>query len=256
MGLLSEEATSQSIQNVDFEAFDNLCNVWSRYLKKSSPTDTANSLHSEDADLFFQNKFDKPLCEYMFQRLIYTQLLASTSTSIVGETCKKAVPLFYGTALIYDAVVNMFNDYKALPYKNQFSCTSDQIKEFIEMKTGQKTDRQIMEYLLEQQDSRPWNTRKRLSTEWCHKITEAAFSPNAETQLPEKIDSFISGHSQLQSYANDTQHQGFLHSTTMYLWLIFLTASKDLSILLLKLLECRRQLDIFSFLGLRVRNAD
>ena len=212
MGLLSEEATSQSIQNVDFEAFDNLCNVWSRYLKKSSPTDTANSLHSEDADLFFQNKFDKPLCEYMFQRLIYTQLLASTSTSIVGETCKKAVPLFYGTALIYDAVVNMFNDYKALPYKNQFSCTSDQIKEFIEMKTGQKTDRQIMEYLLEQQDSRPWNTRKRLSTEWCHKITEAAFSPNAETQLPEKIDSFISGHSQLQSYANDTQHQGFLHS--------------------------------------------
>ena len=94
MGLLSEEATSQSMQSVDFEAFDNLCNVWSRYLKKSSPTGTANSLHSEDADLFFQNKFDKPLCEYMFQRLIYTQLLASTSTSIVGETCKKRYRFF------------------------------------------------------------------------------------------------------------------------------------------------------------------
>lgn len=210
--LLSEEATSQSIQNVNFEAFDNLCEVWSRYLKESSPNDTANSLHSEDADLFFQNKFDKPLCEYMFQRLTYTQLLASTSTSIIGETCKKAVPLFYGTALIYDAIVNMFQDYMELPYKNQFSCTSDQIKEFIEMKTGHKVDFKIMEYILEQQDSRPWNTRKRLTPEWCRKITEAAFSPNAETQLPRIIDRFISEHSQLQSYASDMQHQGFLHS--------------------------------------------
>ena len=31
----------------------------------------------------------------------------------------------------------------------------------------------------------------------------------------------------------------FLLSTTIYLWLISLTASKELSILLLKLLECR-----------------
>ena len=30
-----------------------------------------------------------------------------------------------------------------------------------------------------------------------------------------------------------------LRSTTIYLWLISLTASKELSILLLKLLECR-----------------
>ena len=32
-----------------------------------------------------------------------------------------------------------------------------------------------------------------------------------------------------------------LQSTTMYLWLIPLTASKELPILLLKLLECREQ---------------
>ena len=36
--------------------------------------------------------------------------------------------------------------------------------------------------------------------------------------------------------------------TTIYLWLISLTSSKELSILLLKLLECRQQLDIFFFL--------
>ena len=48
-----------------------------------------------------------------------------------------------------------------------------------------------------------------------------------------------------------------LSSTTIYLWLISLTASKELSILLLKLLKCMEQ-SVYRLihLGLRVRYRD
>ena len=48
-----------------------------------------------------------------------------------------------------------------------------------------------------------------------------------------------------------------LLSTTIYLWLISLTASKELSILLLKLLKCMEQ-SVYRLihLGLRVRYRD
>ena len=48
-----------------------------------------------------------------------------------------------------------------------------------------------------------------------------------------------------------------LSSTTIYLWLISLTASKELSILLLKLLKCMEQ-SVYRLihLGLRVRCRD
>ena len=48
-----------------------------------------------------------------------------------------------------------------------------------------------------------------------------------------------------------------LQATTIYLWLISLTASKELSILLLKLLKCMEQ-SVYRLihLGLRVRYRD
>ena len=51
--------------------------------------------------------------------------------------------------------------------------------------------------------------------------------------------------------------QFVLSSTTIYLWLISLTASKELSILLLKLLKCMEQ-SVYRLihLGLRVRCRD
>ena len=52
-------------------------------------------------------------------------------------------------------------------------------------------------------------------------------------------------------------HNPALSSTTIYLWLISLTASKELSILLLKLLKCMEQ-SVYRLihLGLRVRYRD
>ena len=52
-------------------------------------------------------------------------------------------------------------------------------------------------------------------------------------------------------------HNSALSSTTIYLWLISLTASKELSILLLKLLKCMEQ-SVYRLihLGLRVRYRD
>ena len=52
-------------------------------------------------------------------------------------------------------------------------------------------------------------------------------------------------------------HNFALSSTTIYLWLISLTASKELSILLLKLLKCMEQ-SVYRLihLGLRVRYRD
>ena len=52
-------------------------------------------------------------------------------------------------------------------------------------------------------------------------------------------------------------HNSTLSSTTIYLWLISLTASKELSILLLKLLKCMEQ-SVYRLihLGLRVRCRD
>ena len=52
-------------------------------------------------------------------------------------------------------------------------------------------------------------------------------------------------------------HNSTLSSTTIYLWLISLTASKELSILLLKLLKCMEQ-SVYRLihLGLRVRYRD
>ena len=52
-------------------------------------------------------------------------------------------------------------------------------------------------------------------------------------------------------------HNPALSSTTIYLWLISLTASKELSILLLKLLKCMEQ-SVYRLihLGLRVRCRD
>ena len=51
-------------------------------------------------------------------------------------------------------------------------------------------------------------------------------------------------------------HNSTLSSTTIYLWLISLTASKELSILLLKLYNGGAIGISASFLGLRVRKID
>ena len=50
-------------------------------------------------------------------------------------------------------------------------------------------------------------------------------------------------------------HNSTLSSTTIYLWLISLTASKELSILLLKLLKCKSHRYSDFILGLRARTA-
>ena len=60
-----------------------------------------------------------------------------------------------------------------------------------------------------------------------------------EKALVDCVQRFFSKHhvGQLLARCNGTKEKG-VSPTTIYLWLISLTASKELSILLLKLLEC------------------
>ena len=68
--------------------------------------------------------------------------------------------------------------------------------------------------------------------------------------------SSIANNNNTNNITNNICYPPFCFSTTIYLWLISLTASKELSILLLKLYNDGAIGISSSFLGLRVRNRD
>ena len=73
---------------------------------------------------------------------------------------------------------------------------------------------------------------------------------------PDKIDTYLEGiYNTVNDYLETLTESFLFYPTTIYLWLIFLAASKELSILLLKLLKCKSNRYSDFILGLRARTA-
>ena len=204
---LSEERTSIGLQEEDYKALDDLEQLFEEECCKANKGE-------ESTQLYFDHKLDLPLCDFIFQRITKTQIYGSSTTSIIGDRRKNAKPLFRGFALIYKTMEQMLDEYAVLlPYRDALPCSAEQANLFYQRQTGVNVEYKIMEYLLEQEYSKPLSAKKRLSSDWCRRITKSAFSPEPEKAVCQCIQDFIVSDTRLSAYAQQGDLQrGYLHT--------------------------------------------
>ena len=86
-------------------------------------------------------------------------------------------------------------------------------------------------------------------------ITSHRFHPWTPSQQDSQDENELKKHSARDFQRLPSMSTSGFHPTTIYLWLISLAASKELSILLLKLLKCKSNRYSDFILGLRARTA-
>lgn len=196
---------------------------WQPDLRSEERTSISHAKH--DLDLFnalttyfkerpLEHPVNLPMCEFLIQRMLLTQMSVESDTSIFSTPLRHAKPLFRGLALIHDALEQMGCElWKQMPCESEPTVSLEEADAFYQDTRPRCKQTKVMSYLLERAGEVPDRSKKNLKLMECQKMTQllacaCSGYEQAEVsaaELLEKLDAYINEREVLQEYAGQSQ---------------------------------------------------
>lgn len=182
--------------------FDLEHNVLSEERKSGGQYKTKCDLFEKLVEFFVEEDtpylIDKPMCEYVFQRLTQTELNTYSDTSVFGTPLRNKKPLYRGFALIKETLYHAADDlWMDMPRNANFPVPVEDAAHFYQK--NYKHGIKEMQYLFEHQGGKPQKSKKVLKEKEYNEIVKITL---LSSEIPEEKRSQILSE-WMQNYINN-----------------------------------------------------
>ncbi|NBH80085.1 hypothetical protein D3Z52_18360 [Clostridiaceae bacterium] len=153
---------------------------------------------------------DKPMCEYLFQRLTRTELDTYSNTSVFGIPLRNPKPLYRGFELVRNALSHTADDlWMDMPRSADFPVPAEEAANFYQ--DNYRHGIEAMQHLFEHKKGRAQKSRKVLSVEDYTEIVRIALLPSEtpeeerEQRLSVWMRDYINHDPKLRKYADESE---------------------------------------------------